>query len=135
VRRDTDGNPVGGAGLNIYDALAILTNTINLLSDADADFVIDAALQCVVWRQGPGWQPLRAPGGAFMNGAADRLDVQLRLLWEVLQESLSDFSFGLLLPFLSAGNGLDQEAQQEQQEQAAPMEGPRRTRPTAGLNS
>ena len=114
-------------GVNIYEGIAALTNTVGLLSDADADYVMDAALACVGWRQGAGWQPLRAPGGAFMIGAADRLDVQIRLLWEVLYESLSDFSLGLLLQSLTGANGADL----EQQQADVPMV----TRPMAGLNS
>ena len=71
VRRDADGNPVAGVdGMNVYQALAILANTVGDLSDTDADFVLDAALGCVAWRQGAGWQPLRAPGGVFMVGGA-----------------------------------------------------------------
>jgi len=95
-------------GINLYEALAALSNTIGMLSDRDADFIIDNALDCVRWQQGNTWQPLRAPGGVFMVGAADRLDVQLRLVWEVLYASLSDFSFAMLQPSQTAPNGLEQ---------------------------
>jgi len=108
LARQTADDNAATVNINVYDALAALTNTIGMLSDGDADFILDNALHCVAWRQGSQWLPLRAPGGVFMLGAADRLDVQLRLLWEVLQESLSDFSVALLLPSQTAANGLDQ---------------------------
>lgn len=96
------------SGINIFEALSALTNTIGLMSDADADYVLDAALSAVQWRQGERWLPLKPPqGGALLLGAADNLDVQLRLLWEVLVESLGNFSLGTLLPQTQA-NGMDQ---------------------------
>lgn len=99
----------GFAGINLYEALAALANTVGLLSDADSDFILDAALDAVRWKQGERWVPLRAPGGALMLAAADDLAVQLRLLWEVLAESLANFSFATLLPS-QATNGIDQMA-------------------------
>lgn len=111
--------PMFGGQISVFEALSMLSTTINQLSDADSDYVLDAALTCVAWRQGTMWQPLRMPGGAIMVGSADRLDVQLRLFGEVLLESLGDFSIALLLPFLPATNGLDREEEQttERQEQ------------------
>ena len=102
--------------INVFEAVVALTNTLGGLSDADEDYIIDSCLACVAWRQGERWQPLRAPGGVFLNGAADAFDIQLRLVWEVLRESLSSFSLGRLLPSQTAGNGMD-----PAQPMAAPM--------------
>jgi hypothetical protein len=102
--------------INMFEAMAALANTIGMLTDADADYILDAALNCVAFRQGGrggGWVPLRAPGGQFMNGTADQFDVQIRLLWEVLKESLSNFSFATVLPSLTM-NGLDTQTATEQ---------------------
>ena len=92
--------------VNVFDALSALTNTIGMLNDQDADYIIDAALNCVRWRQGDRWMPIRAPGGAFMIGTADEFDVQIRLLWEVLRESLANFTPANIFPS-PAPNGLD----------------------------
>ena len=106
--RNEGGNP-DLSGINVFDAMSALTNTIGMLTDADADYILDAALACVRWRQGDRWMPIRAPGGAFMIGTADEFDVQLRLLWEVLRESLTGFSLANVLPSQIA-NGADQTA-------------------------
>jgi hypothetical protein len=81
----------------VFEALAALSNTIGLLSDADSDYIIDHALDAVRWQQGGRWMPLRAPGGAYLNGNADNFDIQLRLVLEVLRESVANFSLGNLL--------------------------------------
>lgn len=125
--------PMFAGQLSVVEAITMLGNTINQLSDADADYALDAALACVAWRQGTMWQPLRVQGGAIMVGSADRLDVQLRLFGEVLMESLGDFSIGLLLPFLPSGsNGVDKEEEEAPQEQQAEA---MVARPRAALNS
>jgi hypothetical protein len=97
------------SGISIFDGIAALSDTITEISDADADYVIDNCLDVVRFQSGSGWAALRAPGAApgtgFMLQAADRLDVQLRLVWEVLVENLSNFSFETLLPS-QTGNGL-----------------------------
>lgn len=93
----------------VFQAVSALTNTLGLMKLEDADFVVDAALQAVRWSQNGRWVPLVAPGGVLLNGAADRLDVQLRLLWEVLRESLANFSPEIVLPWMQR-NGLDQTA-------------------------
>ncbi|MBO0737214.1 MAG: hypothetical protein J2P48_11670 [Alphaproteobacteria bacterium] len=91
--------------INVYDAIAALSNTIGMMSDADADYVIDSALDVVSWKQGNRWMPLRAGhGGAFMLGDADDLATQLRLTWEVLVESLGNFSFAVVLPSLQTSD-------------------------------
>jgi hypothetical protein len=94
------------SGVNLFEALGALTDTIGMLSDNDADYILDAALACVMWRQGRQWMPIRVPGGAFTNGQADEFDVQMRLLWEVLRESLANFSFATVFPSPPT-NGLD----------------------------
>jgi hypothetical protein len=105
---DAEGNVVPDqTQITIFDVLAALSNTINLMSDTDAMFVRDACLDCVRWRQGDRWQPLRAPGGVFMLGDADTLDTQLRLMWEVLRESLGNFSLAKLLGSPQEPNGQD----------------------------
>ena len=113
LNTDSDGNIMTPdlSGINVFDALAALTNTIGMLSDGDADYILDAALSCVTWRQGARerWMPIRAPGGVFTNGTADQFDVQIRLLWEVLRESLANFSLATVLPS-PITNGLDQMA-------------------------
>lgn len=109
---DGEGNLVPG-DVNVFEALAALTNTIGMMSDADADYVLDAALSAVQWRQNDRWLPLRVQGGGFLNGDADRLDVQMRLLWEVLVESLGNFSLETLVPSIQT-NGLDQMAMAHQ---------------------
>jgi hypothetical protein len=76
----------------IIEAIAALTRTIGMLSDADADFILDAALAAVRWRQGERWVPLRAANGALMLQQADDLTIQLQLTWEVLVESVQNFS-------------------------------------------
>jgi hypothetical protein len=107
-----DGNgtmvPAIGA-ISIFDGIAALTDTIGEISDTDADYVIDNCLDAVKFASGGGWAPLRAagspPGTGIMLPAADRIDVQLRLVWEVLRENLSNFSLETLLPS-QTGNGL-----------------------------
>lgn len=94
--------------ITIEAAIAALGNTIGLLSDADADFILDTALSCVQWRQQGRWIPLLGPGGVLMNNDADDLALQLRLLWEVLSQSLANFSLATLLPSQPmTGNGMD----------------------------
>jgi hypothetical protein len=85
----------------IVESMRALSQTINLMPDADADFVIDAALNSVRWKQGDRWVALRASGGGLSLGAADDLATQLRLTWEVLLESLGNFSPARVLPFLN----------------------------------
>jgi hypothetical protein len=95
------------SSVSIVEALAALSNTVSMLSDDDADYILDAALDCVHWRQGQRWVPLRGPGRILLNSDADDLATQLRLLWEVLTQSLGNFSVETLLPSIGQ-NGLDQ---------------------------
>jgi hypothetical protein len=89
----------------IVEAIASLTRTIGMLSDADADFILDAALAAVRWRQGERWVPLRAANGALMLQQADDLAIQLQLTWEVLVESVQNFSRAKLPLFLNTTTG------------------------------
>ena len=93
----------------VFEALAALSNTIGMLTDMDSDYIIDHCLDCVRWQQQSRWVPIRAPGGAFLNGAADQFDVQLRLILEVLRESVANFSLGNILPSMRT-NGVDRTA-------------------------
>ncbi|HEY0725849.1 MAG TPA: hypothetical protein VGD41_18015 [Pyrinomonadaceae bacterium] len=93
--------------ISAIDAVAALSNTIGMMSDADGDFILDSALSCVRWEQNGRWIPLYGPSGSLTNGSADNLATQLRLLWEVLSESLANFSFATLLP-QQTQNGQDQ---------------------------
>lgn len=95
------------SGISAIDAVAALSNTIGMMSDADSDFILDSALACVRWEQNGRWIPLFGAGGTLTNGAADDLAIQLRLLWEVLSTSLANFSFATLLP-QQTQNGQDQ---------------------------
>jgi hypothetical protein len=92
--------------ISIFDALAALSNTLRMIPLSDRDYVVDSALDAVRWKQAGRWMPLRI-NGALMLQAADRLDVQLRLTWEVLRESLENFSLETLLGSPSS-NGMDQ---------------------------
>lgn len=92
-------NGGGELAISPVAALAALSETVRELSDADLDYILDHCLECVRFRQGERWAPLRAPNGMMMLQAADDLAVQLRLVWEVLSESLANFSLGTLLPF------------------------------------
>jgi hypothetical protein len=122
-----DGETATGVdAITVMQAVGAMAATINQLSDTDADFILDNALNCVAWRQGEPppsmngrWQALRAPGGAFLLGSADVLDTQLRLLWEVLKESFSSFSIAKLLSSQTTGNGLD--AMEQVQQMVRPM--------------
>lgn len=98
------------SSINAIDAVAALSNTIGMMSDADSDYILDSALNCVRWEQNGRWIPLFGPGGTLTNIAADDLAVQLRLLWEVLSTSLASFSFATLLPSQPQPNGMDQMA-------------------------
>jgi hypothetical protein len=70
-----------------------LSDTLHRLSHEDMDYVLDAVLDAVRWRQGQRWMPLRAAGSqALMLQDADRFDTQLTLVWEVLRESVVNFS-------------------------------------------
>lgn len=90
-----------GLTISPVAALAALSETIRELSDADLDYILDHCLDCVRFRQGDRWAPLRAPNGLMMLQAAEDLAVQLRLVWEVLSASLANFSLATLLPFQS----------------------------------
>jgi len=106
---DDEGNSVPDfSSVTAIEAVAALSNTIGMLTDADSDFILDSALSCVRWQQGDRWIPLLGAGGTLTNGGADDLAIQLRLLWEVLSQSLANFSFATLLP-QQAQNGQDQQ--------------------------
>jgi hypothetical protein len=92
--------------MTIFDGLAALSDTLGMMPDSDANFVLDNALDAVQWKQGNRWIPLRVNGN-LMLAAADDLAVQLRLTWEVLGESLSNFSIETLLGSQTT-NGMDQ---------------------------
>lgn len=104
--QDANGQIIPG-DINGFETIAALANTVGMMTDADADYVLDAALSAVQWRSADRWVPLRGQGGGFLNSDADNLDVQLRLLWEVLRESLANFSLETLLPQTQT-NGMDQ---------------------------
>lgn len=70
-----------------------LARAMPALNPADVDFVIDAALDATKFYSHGGWAPLRANGGGLMCQAADMFDTQIRIVWEVLNESLRNFSF------------------------------------------
>jgi hypothetical protein len=99
LTQDSNGALVPQFGaINIFDGIAALTDTIGEISDDDADYVIDNCLAVVKFNSGGGWAPLTAPNGGLMLQQADDLATQLRLVWEVLSENLSNFSFERLLP-------------------------------------
>jgi hypothetical protein len=105
---DADGNGalVPDTNVTIFEGLAALSDTLGMMSDADADYIIDHALDAVRWKQAGRWAPLRINGGIVLP-AADALDVQLRLTWEVLGQSLQNFSIETVLG-TSSPNGMDQ---------------------------
>lgn len=75
-----------------------LMQAIPELSDQDSDYIIDNALAVVRFKSGDRWASLMAPnGGGLMYEAADQLDTQLRLVFEVLRVSLENFSFAKVL--------------------------------------
>ena len=92
---------------NGFAAIATVMREIN---PADADFIIDACLDNCRFLSGGQWAPLRAPGSlngtGIMLQAADSFDVQLRLVWEVLNESMRNFSLEKLRLFQSASPSL-----------------------------
>jgi hypothetical protein len=83
-------------------AARAISETIGMLSDEAADYVLDLCLGAVKYRSPSGnWAPLRVGNngsGQVMLDAADDLAVQMRLLWEVLYENLQNFSLETLLP-------------------------------------
>lgn len=99
----------------IMAAMNSLVSALGNLSDEDTDYIKAACLDAVRWQQGNAWMPLRAPGGALLQGLADRFDVQLRLVWEVMRTSFENFSPEIAFPFLSTNstNGVDQAAVQD----------------------
>jgi hypothetical protein len=105
---DANGNGalVPDTNVTIFEGLAALSDTLGMMSDADADYIIDHALDAVRWKQAGRWAPLRI-NGALVLPAADALDVQLRLTWEVLGESLGNFSLAIVLGSQTT-NGMDQ---------------------------
>ena len=102
--QDVETGQMVPAGISLFDGLAAITDTIGMMSDADANYVIDRCLETVRFRSGERWAPLMAPGGGLMLQHADDLAVQLRLVWEVLADNLQNFSLETLLPSQS-GNG------------------------------
>jgi hypothetical protein len=103
---DGSGDLVPDIGnISIFDGLAALSDTLGMMPDADADYVIDHALDAVRWKQAGRWMPLRI-NGALMLQAADDLATQLRLTWEVLSESLANFSIETVLGSQTT-NGMD----------------------------
>lgn len=102
------------ARIPVMDALGALVSALGNLSDADTDYVKGACLGAVRWQQGNQWMPLSAPGGMLLQPQADRFDVQLRLVWEVLRTSFENFSPEVAFPFLQQNsNGLDQVMEQQ----------------------
>ncbi len=96
----------GGNGVNpmqvvpdisIIDGLAALTDTLGMMPDSDMDFIVDNCLDMVKWKQGDRWMPLRQGSAMMVQAVSDDLATQLRLVWEVLNESLSSFSLEKLL--------------------------------------
>jgi hypothetical protein len=49
--------------ISIFDGLAALSDTLGMMADNDADYVIDHALDAVRWKQAGRWMPLRVNGG------------------------------------------------------------------------
>jgi hypothetical protein len=94
------------ASITIFEGLAALSDTLGMMADSDADYVLDHALDAVNWQQAGRWMPLRI-NGRMMVAQADDLAVQLRLTWEVLGESLGNFSIETLLGSQTT-NGMDQ---------------------------
>jgi hypothetical protein len=95
---------IGNATL--FDGLAALSDTLGMMSDADANYIIDNTLDAVHWKQAGRWMPLRNNGGLMLQ-AADDFSTQLRLIREVLWESLANFSIETVLG-TSIPNGMDQ---------------------------
>lgn len=81
-----------------WQAMIGMAGMLATLPVAEQDTFRDILLANVRWKQGDRWVPLRAPGGALLNSEADRLDVQLRLMGEVLYATFFDFDIGILLP-------------------------------------
>jgi hypothetical protein len=90
--RDGESGQMVPEGITLFEAVAALTDTIGMMSDTDANYVLDRCLEAVRFRSAERWAPLTAPGGGLMLQQADDLAVQLRLVWEVLVENLGSFS-------------------------------------------
>ena len=63
----------------------------------DMDFIVDTCLDQVKWRQGDRWVALKQGTSIMVQAVSEDLATQLRLVWEVLNESLSSFSLEKLL--------------------------------------
>jgi hypothetical protein len=104
---DGNGTMVPDVGaITIFEGIAALSDTLGMMTDSDANYIMDHALDAVQWKQGNRWIPLRN-NGSLLLPAADDLATQLRLTWEVLGESLANFSIETLLG-TSSPNGMDQ---------------------------
>jgi hypothetical protein len=85
--------------------VAGLQAAAGLISDQDLDYVVDRCLAAVKFQSGSGWANLTAPNGGIMFEPADEMDIQLRLVWEVMRTSLANFSFERLLQSQAGPNG------------------------------
>jgi hypothetical protein len=104
---DGNGAMVPDVGnISIFEGLAALGDTLGMMPDSEADYVIDHALDAVRWKQAGRWMPLRVNGGLMVQ-EADDLATQLRLTWGVLVESLANFSIETLFGSQTT-NGMDQ---------------------------
>lgn len=90
------------------DQLAVLgpmATVVAAMPDADVDYILAACL-AVCARQNPGgtgWSNIQAANGALMFSDID-MPTMLQLVWVVIQDNLSGFSFaGALTSGASAG--------------------------------
>ena len=82
-----------------------MADTVGKLPDAEVDYIIDHCMEAVKIKSGMGLHNVMAmtPQGARpMFEELDDMTIQLRLVFEVIKENLSSFSFDLLLPSLAA---------------------------------
>lgn len=98
------------AGIEVPDGewMGAVARAVPTLSDADSDYVLDNALAFVRFKSGDRWAPLTASNGSglMLDALVDDLATQLRLVFEVLRESLENFSVERLLGS-TPPNGLD----------------------------
>ena len=94
-----------GDRVNFFDAIGAMADTVGKLPDAEVDYIIDHCMEAVKIKSGMGLHNVMAmtPQGARpMFEELDDMTIQLRLVFEVIKENLSSFSFDLLLPSLAA---------------------------------
>jgi hypothetical protein len=87
--------------VNIFDAMGAMADTVGKLPDDEVDYIIDHCLEAVKMKSGMGFHNVVAmtpQGSRPMFEHVDDMAIQLRLVFEVIKENLSNFSFDLLLP-------------------------------------